>query len=181
MEDPGGESLTESLRNLELPKLDATAIGFDDWLAIIECLMSDISSNSAAWWRMTLAAAVKTYDEWAAASPLRRLKLRTACPVRVLRWPRTEQRGVTIILSAIPEELRREAIATRRLTSCELVYRLGELPMGWVARLEACLEDRLGQNPSSGDDPISSYPLLITNLLTTWVDLLGRIGGGFRW
>ena len=56
-----GESLTESLRNLELPKLavDATAIGFGDWLAIIEPLMSDISSSSAAWWRMTLAAAVK--------------------------------------------------------------------------------------------------------------------------
>lgn len=87
-----GESLTESLRNLELPKLavDATAIGFGDWLAIIEPLMSDISSSSAAWWRMTLAAAVKTYDVWVSASPLQRLRLRAECPEGVLKWPRTQ-------------------------------------------------------------------------------------------
>ena len=201
-----GESLTESLRNLELPKLavDATAIGFGDWLAIIEPLMSDISSSSAAWWRMTLAAAVKTYDVWVSASPLQRLRLRAEWCEGVLKWPRTEQRGVTMILSAMPEELRREAIATRRMAACELIYRLlvSYQPGGSQERtvlLKDLVEDRLGQSPSVAEvlQAIRLWrrqlgraeelnvqlpdPLVITSLLTRWADHLGRIGTGFPW
>ena len=43
-----GESLSDSLRNLELPKLpsDASALAFGDWLTIIEPLMSDMTGNA---------------------------------------------------------------------------------------------------------------------------------------
>ena len=43
-----GESLAESLRNLELPRLseNTTALSLGDWLAVVDPIMSDLSSTS---------------------------------------------------------------------------------------------------------------------------------------
>ena len=197
-----GESLSDSLRNLELPKLpsDASALAFGDWLTIIEPLMSDISTTSSAWWRLTLTAATKTYDDWVVASPLQRLRLRASCPEGVAKWPRTEQRAVTMVLSAMPEDLRRECISSRRMSTCELMYKLLVTyqpggPQERALLLRDLVEDHLGGNPGAGDvlQALRLWrrhlgraeelrvqlpdPLVITNLLTKWADHIGRLGG----
>ena len=147
-----------------------------------------------------MTAATKTYDEWVVASPLQRLRLRASCPEGVAKWPRTEQRAVTMVLSAMPEDLRRECISSRRMSTCELMYKLLVTyqpggPQERALLLKDLVEDRLGGSPGAGDvlQALRLWrrhlgraeelhvqlpdPLVITNLLTKWADHIGRLGG----
>ena len=40
------------------------------------------------------------------------------------KWPRTEQRAVTMLLACLPEGVRRDLIASRRLSTVEIIYKL---------------------------------------------------------
>eukprot|EP00435_Cladocopium_sp_Y103_P054238 s898_g17.t1 len=119
-----GKNLTENLRKVELPKLspDSTSVDFGDWLAIVGLLMSDLSGTSSQWWSMVLDAAAKTYAAWVSSTPLPRLRLKVLSPPELAKWPRTEQRAVTMLLAAIPEVLRRELISARKLKSTEILF-----------------------------------------------------------
>ena len=121
-----GENLNENLRNLELPKLspDSTSVDFGDWLTIVGPLMSDLSGTSSQWWALVLDAAMKTYAAWVTSTPLQRLRLKVLSPVELAKWPRTEQRAVTMLLAAIPDQIRRELISSRKLQSIEILYTL---------------------------------------------------------
>ena len=113
------------LRN-QLPKSDesTTAVSFGGWLTVIQPMMADISSSSATWWALTLDSAMRAYSQWVISNPLEKLRLRAVPSQEAKKWPRTEQRAVTMILAAMPAEPRREAIANRRLTVSELLFRL---------------------------------------------------------
>ena len=197
-----GESLSESLRALELPRLgeNTTALSLGDWLAVVEPLMSDLSSTSSTWWRMILEAAYSGYHQWILAGPLDRLRLRPQMPTQALLWPRTEQRAVTMLLACIPDELRKDLIATRRLTTVEIVYKLLVTyqpggPQERTVLLKDITEDRLGTNPSV-QDVLSTLRtwrrnvsranelrvtlpdvLVLVGLMTKWADHISRLGG----
>ena len=197
-----GESLTESLRNLELPKLaaDATALMFGDWLTLVEPLMSDVSSSSSVWWRLTLEAATEVYQRWIQATPIERLRLRMVPDPRAARWPRTEQRAVTMLLTAIPEDIRKEVISSRRMSAGEIVLKLFTVfqPGGHQERtlLLKEISDEKGSSTSSVADLLTSLrnwrrnvmrsgeirvqlpdPMVMVGVLTRWADQLGRLGG----
>ena len=124
--EPGGEGVSETLRSLELPKLSegATALGFGDWLAIIEPMMADIGTNSMEWWKIVMDHVQKTYELWLAEGPLGRLRLTADIPVAAKGWPRTEKRATTMILQSLPDKLRTEMVSARRVTTPQIMFRL---------------------------------------------------------
>ena len=86
---------------------------FGDWLAIVGPLMSDLSGTSSQWWALVLDAAAKTYAAWVTSTPLQRLRLKVVSPNELAKWPRTEQRAVTMLLAAVPDPIRRELISVQ--------------------------------------------------------------------
>ena len=198
-----GESLTESLRSMELPKLDesTTAVGFGDWLTVIQPMMADISSTSSRWWAMTLDCAMQAYQQWAVSSPLEKLRMKIVQNEESKKYPRTEQRAVTMILAAMPEEPRREAIAARKLSVCELLFRLFVTYQPGGQKERAALLMELADEKSNSVNGASELlravkawrrnivrtqelgvqlpdPLVLANVLAKWADGLGKLGGG---
>ena len=197
-----GENLNENLRNLELPKLspDSTSVDFGDWLAIVGPLMSDLSGTSSQWWALVLDAAAKTYAAWVTSTPLQRLRLKVVSPNELAKWPRTEQRAVTMLLAAVPDPIRRELISSRKLQSVEILYALlCRFQPGGVHEKTSLLKDltenRLGANANihellqtlrvwrrnlgrSAELGIQlPDPLILVGVLGRWSDHLGRLGG----
>ena len=147
-----GESLNENLRNLELPKLppDSTSVDFGDWLAIV--------------------GPCGTSSQWVTSTPLQRLRLKVVSPTELAKWPRTEQRAVTMLLAAVPDPIRRELISSRKLQSVEILYALlCRFQPGGVhektSLLKDFMENRLGANANI-------HELLQT--LRVWRRKLGR-------
>ena len=54
----GGEVPGETLRSVELPKLDrnATSLDFGDWLTVVQQMIGDVSYTSAQWWGVVMTA-----------------------------------------------------------------------------------------------------------------------------
>ena len=121
-----GEGANEVLRAPELPKLgeNVSPLGFGDWLVTIEPQMADLGSNSSAWWSLIMEHVQKTYETWLTETPLGRLRLTIEIPESVKGWPRTEKRGVTILLQSLPEKLRMDMVSARRLTTPQIMFRL---------------------------------------------------------
>ena len=122
----------ESVRTVDLPELpnlnegEIGPLAAGDWLALIAPVMKDLSSSSASWWDAIVKEAVETYEKWLHAEPLARIQLHPALPGQCgyQPWLRLEQRGSTMLLKALPEEMRAEALASRATSSVGLVYRV---------------------------------------------------------
>ena len=197
-----GESFAESLRVLELPRLSesTTALSLGDWLAVIDPIMSDLSSTSGVWWQLIVGAAQDGYRQWILSGPLDRLRLRPPVPAEASKWPRTEQRAVTMLLACLPEGVRRDLIASRRLSTVEIIYKLLITyqpggPQERTVLLKDITEDRLGTNPSvqevlntlrmwrrnvnRANELKVTLPdtLVIVGVLTKWAEHISRLGG----
>ena len=113
---------------VELPELayDHSPLTLGDWLALVAPQMQDLSQGAAEWWVGTMEEAKRLYEVWLKSTPLERLQITVALPetLRGLRFVRTEQRGVTLLLRAIPEEIRKELISSRDISSTGVLYRL---------------------------------------------------------
>ena len=97
-----------------------SALTFQDWLEISSSTMSDISEASGTWWNGVLAQVEMIYERWLAASPLERLNIE---PVdtdewTTGRWARVNARAATMILTALPEQLRLDMVARRAAQNC---------------------------------------------------------------
>ena len=126
--DPGG-SLSESLRNLELPKLsppgtELSAILFGDWLTVVGPLMGDVAPSAREWWRKTMHQVEELYGKWLTATPLQKLRLEPSSDEIVGNFQRIEQRAVSMLLAAIPEVISKELIAARRMSVVAILLRL---------------------------------------------------------
>ena len=102
----GGEVPGETLRSVELPKLDrnATSLDFGDWLAVVQQMIGDVSYTSAQWWGVVMTAVEQAYHHWLQADPLMRLRMAPVIPDMARGWPRTENRVVGMLLQAVPNE-----------------------------------------------------------------------------
>ena len=121
-------SLTEALRNLELPALplphtDGASIVFGDWLTMVFPLMADISCSAKSWWQESLMAAQECYARWLTLSPLERLRAKPEIVVATA-FQRIEQRGVAMLLAALPDQLRRDLVSARNLSVVQILYKL---------------------------------------------------------
>ena len=166
--------------------------------------MSDLSGTSSQWWALVLNAAAKTYAAWVTSTPLQRLRLKVVSPAELAKWPRTEQRAVTMLLAAVPDAIRRELISSRKLQSVEILYDplcpsvsfstrcgvhektsllkdLTENRLGANANIHELLQTlrvwrrNLGRSAELGIQLLD--PLILVGILGRWSDHLGRLGG----
>ena len=78
-------------------------------------VLRDISAVSARWWNLTLRKAQVYYDRWKTSSPLERVQITPRLPDELMdsRYQRTEQRGVNLLLRAIPSDQQQALITAR--------------------------------------------------------------------
>ena len=120
------ESVNETFRSVDLPPLpsDANALSFGDWLATIQPLIADVSVSAEEWWAVTLKGVDELYTQWLASDPLQRLRLDTGTSSAATRWPRTERRMTSLLLQAVPDNIKAEAVAARKLSVTHLLFTL---------------------------------------------------------
>ena len=97
-----------------------SALTFQDWLEISSSTMSDISEASGTWWNGVLAQVEMIYEKWLAATPLERLNIEPTNTDEWTtgRWTRVNARAATMILTAMPEQLRLDMVARRSAQNC---------------------------------------------------------------
>ena len=132
MNNKDREGDSESVRGQqELPQLAPWSaasgpVDLSDWLAIIEPIMSDPSATSGLWWTTLVQEASSWYSEHLKLQPLDRVT-HDPVPSTTLaqaRWGRLERRASAMLLSAIPQGLREELVASKRLSALKIVCQL---------------------------------------------------------
>ena len=94
---------------------ETAPIDFGDWVICLHPHMVDLSSTSEMWWDLTVSTAGAWYDHHMKLSPIQRL---TGTPkptpeLQQKKWSRLERRASSLLLSALPESLREELIASK--------------------------------------------------------------------
>lgn len=121
-------SMTEALRNLDLPALPGANVEgssslFGDWLTMAFPLMADISNSAKAWWEGSLMVARGRYSRWLTMSPLERLRAKPEVAVDPA-LQRIGQRAEATLLGALPDQLCRDLVSGRHLTVVNILYKL---------------------------------------------------------
>ena len=121
--------MTEALRNLELPKLPApgsqdASLQFGDWMTAVYPIMCDVAGSAKEWWTQTVSTVEHHYVQWLSAAPLEKLRMKPEAPRLVEQFARLEQTGISMLFGCMPETLRQEAIASRRLSAVGILFRL---------------------------------------------------------
>ena len=129
--DRSGDSKVEDVNTIpELPKLDIkdhekelTPLIAGDWLTVIGPSLRDLSAQASTWWSEVVATAQAYYNKWLAKGPVDRLLMRPERPTRYDSGPfvRVEQQAVALLLKAIPQYIREDIVATRRMTSIDII------------------------------------------------------------
>ena len=124
---PGSEQSGQGSK-MELPALpqETTPMDLGDWLTLITPSMKDMANNASFWWESTLAEATRFYEQWRQSTPLQRVQLKPSLPVELTarQFERTEQRGVGLLLRALPSEMRNVIISNRDMASTAILWRL---------------------------------------------------------
>ncbi|CAE7355869.1 RE2, partial [Symbiodinium sp. KB8] len=117
---------TNVLPTLKDPSADTACVDIMDWLELIDAPMSDISDGSAAWWRGVVKEAHRAYGAWSLANPVEKLTIMPDIThLEDGQWARVNSRAATMLITALPEAVRQEAVARRLAnSSTKLVYRL---------------------------------------------------------
>ena len=197
-----GPSLTEALRALELPKLptpgsEGASIQFGDWMTVVHPLMSDLSGSAGGWWSLTVKTVEHHYQQWLVATPLEKLRMKPGSPVIGEGYARLEQRSVSMLLAALPEGLRQDVIASRRLSTVGILFRLfttfqpggsgertgliksiseAKVPAGLVELLGSVRQWRRSVGRSE-ELSVTVDPLVLTGVLSKFADGASRLGG----
>ena len=113
----------------KLPSLDisTSAVACGNWLAQLRQIFAGLSPTAVVLWQAVEMAANRHYQRWLIADPLDRLSLDPSGVVAIFdegRFQRVESRAVSLILAAIPQHLRDEAVSNRWLSSAALLFRL---------------------------------------------------------
>ena len=118
------------------------SIAAADWLVEVKPIIGDLSTRAHRWWELTLEATLDVYHSWLKASPLQRLRIQPPSPVTCRELgneqviQRLEQRVTTILLPALPAELRHDLITARQLWPSAIFYKIlrSYQPGGWAER-----------------------------------------------
>ena len=115
---------SRSPRELQAGDLSPLVLG--DWLEMIAPVMRDLSPQAHRWWELVELEAKGYYEQWRVATPMARLQIKPKCQA-VEKNPtlqRTEQRGISLLVRAIPSSMRETIVAERLLTSTGILFTL---------------------------------------------------------
>ena len=134
--------------NPVLPRLPqygtkTSSVDAADWIIEIQPIIGDMSNKATKWWTLTMQSTMKIYEKWLCATPLERLRLPPPDPVNPMMVggdpssvQRLEQRITTLLLPAIPDEIRQDLVANRELWPSAIMYKVLRTfqPGGWSER-----------------------------------------------
>ena len=158
----------------ESPGATDSALFFQDWLEVSSSIMSDISESSAVWWQGVLSEVEAVYVKWLAASPLEKLSIEPAATEQWCsgRWLRVNARGSSMLLAAMPNDLKADMVSRRCTQDCvRMLYRLYThyQPGGSAERSEV-----LKKLQSPADSPGSETLEGVVKVLRAWPRWLER-------
>ena len=116
----------------ELPKLaeadENAAINVGDWLHGLSGPMGDLTDGSSVWWGEVMKSLDDYYKEFVTATTVRKTQLRSEDYARPLlqdpKWLRVDRRAATMLLQAVPENIRSELMANRLGTTLAILCRI---------------------------------------------------------
>ena len=157
--DEGGWKGMEYVRgHPELPKLPTWSpttgpIDLNDWMALLEPIMSDLTASSHEWWLQVVKETKSWYTEHMEMAPLDRLQHEPK-PSEVLeqkKWMRLEKRASTMLLMSIPDAQREELVSAKKLSVMQILGHLyTTFQPGGIAEKEVILKAlELPPEPSS--------------------------------
>ena len=91
-----------------------------DWFLLTEPIVADLSMTAGEWWRITVKAAEEWYKLHMSLSLLERIKHPCEAPP-LEKWQKVERRVSSMILQAVPQGVREELVASRRMTTFGIV------------------------------------------------------------
>ena len=107
---------------MELPALQQCnpaqgPLQLGDWLLMIEPVAADMSTTSQEWWSEMTKAVETWYQQHMSTNPLDRISHEVKPPPQLVqdRWQRLERRMSTMLLQAVPEGVRDELVAGRKV------------------------------------------------------------------
>ena len=107
---------------MELPALQQCnpaqgPLQLGDWLLMIEPVAADMSTTSQEWWSEMTKAVETWYQQHMSMNPLDRISHEVKPPPQLVqdRWQRLERRMSTMLLQAVPEGVRDELVAGRKV------------------------------------------------------------------
>ena len=130
--DEDREHGTEFVRgNPTLPSLvewnpTTGPIDLNDWISLIEPVMSDLTGSSHEWWKLLMEESTEWYHEHLRLQPLERIKHspKPSSDLAKPRWARLEKRASTMLLMVVPETQREEMISSKRLSAMAIMCQL---------------------------------------------------------
>ena len=123
VEEPS--KLVIKLPSLPTAKGGDAAVVAGDWLAQLEPSMSSLSTTAVTWWTSLMNRVKELYSLWLESAPVARLSNRQQVLARRPpqdRHHRVEQRAAMLLLDALPDELRHEAVSARAVTAESMVF-----------------------------------------------------------
>ena len=127
-EETGTESVRQAPALPALSEWSATTgpIDLNDWMALIEPMMCDLSNSSAQWWQQLVMEAHLWYQRHLQLPPLDRVAHVPAPSTELAKpkWARLERRASTLLLMAVPEGQREELISAKRLRAMAIICQL---------------------------------------------------------
>ena len=112
----------------DLPKLpewsaETAPIDYNDWLLCLGPQMADLSPSSEEWWQVTVAAAREWYEQHQLLSPIARLTHHPQPTEEMAqqRWSRVERRASSLLMAAIPDQLREEVVASKAVNALAIL------------------------------------------------------------
>ena len=108
----------------QLPKLpewcsETAPIDFGDWITCLEVHMADLSTSSEQWWSLMMKTVTSWYSHHMTLTPIQRLTHQPTMPdeLKAKRWGRLERRAASLLMSALPEALKEEIIASKSVSA----------------------------------------------------------------
>ena len=88
-----------------------------DWLLMVGPLVADMSASSEEWWKLTIKEAEAWYKDHMQLAPLEKIQHGHATPscLQDIKWQRLERRVSVMVLQSVPEQVKEELVASRRL------------------------------------------------------------------
>ena len=114
----------------ELPKLpevsEAASVDYGDWAHQLENIMGDLSTGSADWWGHVKDASQQFFEQYQMADQFARLTLKPVASPDLCdpKWVRLDKRATTMLLQAVPEDVRKELVVVRARSTLEVMCRL---------------------------------------------------------
>ena len=158
----GPETVKPGAQLPQLPPLgEDSPIDYQGWLTQVEAIMADMSDSSRTWFSLVMKEVDAAYTAYLKAPPMDRLTLRPTEPENLVSgaYQRVHARAATMLMAALPAEVKSELVATRRTSVISMLFRLAVLcqPAG---EQERTLILRKLQTPGVATNPVEAITIL---------------------